>query len=123
MLVSAILLGALLLLAVPLLGWVSHQRRIADQRQYALLLLSNTIEELGQRPWDELSDDALAEVKLATEVSQFLDSAVMKATVEIEDEPIPTKSITVSLTWRNRAGETNAPVKLTVLRTKRGVRK
>ena len=120
MLVSAILLGAVLLLAVPLLGWVSHQRQIADQRQYALLTLANTIEEVGERPWDELTNDSLSELKLTAEASQFLDSAVLKTVVEVEDEAIPTKSVTLSLTWRNRAGEMIAPVELTVLRTKQG---
>ncbi len=52
--VAGALLGTLLVVCLQLLQATAAQRRLADQRQLALLEVGNVLERLAARPWSDL---------------------------------------------------------------------
>lgn len=112
MIVSCVLLGAILVTAAPLMGWVSAERRAAEQRQFALLQATNLMETISQIPADQVSAESLAQLTLTEDATQFLKAANLKIDVQPQDGPPVAKRITVQITWTNRAGQRLSPVEL-----------
>lgn len=120
MIVAAALLGTLLVVSLNMLGAAADWRRAADRRQLALFEAGNIMERIAARPWDQLTDEALADVRLPERIGRRLPGAELK--IEVTDSP-PTekpasKRIAVSIRWRDRAGTLLPPVGLTTWRTK-----
>jgi type II secretory pathway pseudopilin PulG len=114
---AAAVLGALLVVCVQLLAATTQQRRIADQRQLALLEVQNTIERLAARPWNELTPQTAAG-KLSPALSRRLPDAELKVEVTASVAEPQAKRIAVSLRWKDYSGQFTKPVTIVTWRWK-----
>ncbi len=112
MIVSCVLLGAVLVTAAPLMGWVSAERRAADQRQFALLQATNLMESIGRMPWDQISTESLGNLSLSAETTQFLKAGELTVELQQQEGPPVSKRVTVRITWNDRAGQRLSPAEL-----------
>ena len=117
---AGVLMAAALVVCVQVLGWIALERRAADRRQWATQEVSNVMEHLTTRSWDELTAEAAQGVQLSQSASEVLPEAELHADVTISEMEPAAKRITVELRWRNRAGEFDAPVRLTTWLFRRG---
>ncbi len=113
--VAVFLLGIVMAVTVQLLGWIASERRWAKRRELAAREVANLMEHLSARPWDRLSAEGVKDVTLSNESKQALPGAELSIGVDERGAPggTPAKRISVQLRWRNRAGELDAPVRLT----------
>ncbi len=113
MIVSSVLLTAVFVTVVPLLGWVAAQHRMSDQRQFALQEVGNTMEQIAQMRRAEITNETLNRFELSEEASRYLREAVLEIKISELSGPPATKRVGIELSWKNRAGEYVAPVRLT----------
>jgi len=102
-------------LTVKVLGYAGQQRRAAEQRERAVQEAANAMERLTARPFDEVNPDRAAALAISPASLPSLPGAELSVTVD-ESRPGPGRSakrIAVRLRWRNRAGDWDAPVRLT----------
>lgn len=116
LIIALMLLGTAMAVILPLMVSVSYQRRAAEQRQYALILAENLLDDLVARPWSDITQDTLtavvAEVRDAEDVRGLI-LPDLEREVTVTDQPDDAaKQITLQLRWRNRAGDFTAPVSL-----------
>ena len=111
--VAGILLGTVMSIAVPALGWVVRERRATDQRQQATLEVENLMEEFSVRGWDEITQETAAKLNLSDQVTQQLPEASLLCTVNSKPNEPESRRIHIELAWSNRRGQTVAPVRLT----------
>ena len=111
--VSGILLGAVMTIAVPTLSWVVRERRAADRRLQALFAVENVMERFTTRKWDEISDDSAKQIELSQAIRDQLPGAVLKCAVHTKPNAPDEKRIAMELTWSGRMGKALAPVRLT----------
>lgn len=115
LMVATSLLATAFALLAPTLSWVRHQRRLADDRQLALLELSNVAERLALVPYDELTVERLTEANLSPEGAAALPTAKFTASLAEEDDP-PAKRITLNLAWQADGVRPSAPLRLVIWR-------
>lgn len=96
-LIAVALLAVLLSLAGQMLFQARRNSRIAEQRAYALRMVENSLEELTAQPWDQVHDDALAQLKLPESLLRRWPDAKISGDVEEQNEPVPAKRISVQL--------------------------
>jgi len=114
--VAAALLGTLMTVCLHLLSATTAQRRALDQRQTAIIELSNEMERLTALPLTELEQLKAAGEQISPWTGAILPGA--KLTVELATpagEPAA-RRITASLRWQDRNGEPLPPVTLTAWR-------
>lgn len=110
--IAVVLLAVAMSLTVRLLGWIALERRAAERRQWAAQEVANLMEELTALPWDRVAADRPMVDRLRRESAAKLPGGEL--TVDVTEEPSPrAKRIALRLRWRNRAGEWDAPVRLT----------
>lgn len=107
-----VLLLAAIGLVVQILAGEAAAQRATQHKLFAIELLSNMMEEQTALPYNEVSPQALAELKLPSEAHQLLPGATIKATVDPSDGPIKGKRLTLEITWPDRTGEASQPVRL-----------
>ncbi|MBU4273499.1 MAG: hypothetical protein KKA28_16690 [Planctomycetes bacterium] len=116
--VAGALLGTLLVVCLKMIGAVADWRRESDRRQLALFEAANLMERVADRPWDELTPEAVAAVRLPDNIRERLPGAELK--IEVSDSPPerkpPSKRIAVSIRWRDRAGRMLPPVSIATWR-------
>lgn len=116
--IAGALLGTLLIVCLKMLGAVGDWRHVADSRQLALFEVANVMERIASLPWDELTPEAAADVRLPDNIRRRLTGAELK--IEVSDSPPErkpsSKRITVSIRWRDRAGRMLPPVGITTWR-------
>ncbi len=111
--IAAGLLAVILSLTVKVLGQVGQQRRAAERRQRALVEVSNAMERITARPYDEITPQNASAVRLSPDAAVALPGAEMNITVH--DEPVSgvsSRRVAVRLRWRDSAGQWEAPVRL-----------
>lgn len=113
--VAVMLLAAVFAMLGPTLTWVRQQRRVADDRQLALLELANLGERLSLRTYDELTPELLGQVTLPEEAAAELDAATLSASIADEAEPVA-KRITLELAWSEDGVRPVAPLRLVLWR-------
>lgn len=116
MIVAIILLGTVMTIVVPTLGWMSVQNGLALQREEALQGLHNLMDDLTTRPYSDLTPEAAKKVELSPALKRQLPGA--KLQVQIEEVPggksePNRKRIHVELGWNQRNGQPLAPMRLT----------
>jgi Tfp pilus assembly protein PilV len=109
---AVMLLAVAMSVAVQVLGAVAQQRRAVQRRELAVQEVANLMERLTARPWERLADDA-GQARLSDAAERSLPGAELKVAVEPADAPIVGKRVSIRLHWKNRAGEFDAPVRLT----------
>lgn len=110
---TVILLGTVLLTLAPVLRWAALQRRDADHRQAGLLEVQNALERLTALPYESITAEAAADVRLSDSTRSLLREPRLTISVtETDDEPAG-KRVSAELRWQDRAGNDAAPVRLT----------
>lgn len=120
--ITAMLLVIAMTLTLQALGWVAAERRAVDRRQCAIREASNLMERLAARPWEDLTPEALKEVRLSDLTTRALPGAELNLAVDEQDqaEAGDSKRLSLRLRWRNRAGGWEAPVRLSAWISRRG---
>jgi prepilin-type N-terminal cleavage/methylation domain-containing protein len=113
LIVTMVLLGTVMVTVVPLLGWVNIQRRAADVRLFAGQETANILERFTIRYWDEITQKSADKIEISDQTAQLLKELSLKVTVLEMDSELPSKRITVELSWNNRAGDRVTPARLT----------
>jgi type II secretory pathway pseudopilin PulG len=115
LLMTTILVGAAVSIALPILSQVTLHSRTAAQREQALQAAANALERLTARPFDELTASAAAEAELPEEIARQLPEADLQVDIATADEG-RAKRIQVRLSWTTRNGRRIAPIRLTAWR-------
>ena len=112
---AAVMLMVGMTLTVKVLSYAGLQRRAAEQRQRAIQEASNAMERLTALPFDDVTTERARALTISPTALQRLPDAELAANVD-ESQPGPGRSakrIAIRLRWRDRAGEWEAPVRLT----------
>jgi len=111
--------GVMLIIAMGLVaqvvGAVATQRRAWDRRQTAVFEAANLMERLTARPFDSLTTEGAKDLTLSNEAKRTLPEGELHIDIN-EDDPVGgdgSKRVFVQIQWRNRAGDWDAPVRLT----------
>ena len=111
--VACVLLAVAMVVALQLLGWVALERRAAERRQWAIQEVANVMEHFTARGWENATLDQAKAIQLSKPAREVLPDAELMVAVTTPESVPATKRISVELKWRNRAGEFDAPVRLT----------
>jgi hypothetical protein len=102
-------------LALKVTAYTAHQRRSADQRQRAVQEVANAMERVTAYPFNEVTAERGRALAISPTAAQTLPDAEL--TIAVDESPPgagrSAKRIAIRLRWRNRAGEWEAPVRLT----------
>ena len=112
MAISSLMLAAAMAATLQVIGWVAFEARAVARRERAVREAVNLLERVAARPWDDLTTDALARLKISEATAAALPGsnlAIRVATVEAEPAR---KVITVEIRWNDRTGRPEAPVRL-----------
>ena len=110
--VAGVLLSTLLVVCLQMLAATVVQRRASDQRQCALLELSNIMERIAARPWADLTTAAAGQEKLSSLANGELPGAELTIEVSTDPKEPNAKRIAATLRWQDRSGRLGAPVTL-----------
>ncbi len=102
-------------LTVKVLGYANLQRRSAEHRQRAVQEVANAMERLTAHPFEEVTAERARAIRISQAAVQLLPDAELAIDVN-ESHPgtgQSVKRVAIRLRWRNRAGEWDAPVRLT----------
>jgi prepilin-type N-terminal cleavage/methylation domain-containing protein len=113
--VAAALLGTVMVVCLQMLAATTHQRKVADQRQLALLEVENAMERLAVRPWNDLTPQTPA-AQLSPAVRGRLPGADLKVEVTASAAESLAKRIAVSLRWKDDSGQFTKPVTIVTWR-------
>jgi type II secretory pathway pseudopilin PulG len=116
LLVAVVMLTVLLAILAQLLGVLAAQRRRSARRQLATEAVANAMERLAALEYAELEPQLVRQVQLPRDVQRSLPAARLTVEVTPEATQPASKRIQVELSWQNRAGQTNRPVRLTAWR-------
>ena len=111
---SALMLMLAMTIVVQVIGSVANARRNWDRRMIAANEVSNQVERLAARPFDDLKPGPVEGLRLSTEAIG-LPAADLKAEVVAAEATggVDSKRIFVQLRWRNAAGDWSTPLRLT----------
>jgi len=112
-LVATALLGTALTITAQLSGLARAQHRSAERRAAAIAEAANLMERAAALPADQVTDETLAAWKLSSTAVAALPEA--RLAVDVRDEPgdLPARCLSIEIRWRQRAGNEEAPVRLT----------
>jgi len=118
--------GVMLIIAMGLVaqvvGSVATQRRAWDRRQTAVFEAANLMERLTARPFEALTTEGAKDLSLSDEASRTLPDGQVRIEI-IDNDPVggdDSKRVSLQVRWRNRAGDWDAPVRLTSWVHRRG---
>ena len=112
MVLTGALFAAAMVATVQLVGWIASDRRATERRERAVVEASNLMERIKASRWDDLTTEKVASLKLGSSSSNFLHVSTLSMKVDaFQDAPIR-KRITVEVSWLDRSGRPEAPVRL-----------
>jgi len=117
--VAAVLLGTLMMVCLHLLSAATAQRRALDQRQAAIIELSNEMERLSALPWAELTRLKPADERISPWAQAILPEAKLTVELAAPTNDPDARRITASLRWQDPNGRFLPPVTLTAWKYKR----
>ena len=117
--ISTLMLAAAMVATLQVIGWVALEGRSVSRRERALREAANLAERIAARPWDDLTPDALAKLRLSDEMANLPGSALVVRVVSVEEAPAR-KVIHVEIRWNDRTGRPEAPVRLSTWAYKTG---
>jgi len=114
--VTSLLLAVLFAVSMRMVGATAARRRAAEDRRAAMREAANVMERLAVRPWNELTPEAVADLRLSNEAANALRGATLK--IDVTDQPGEPqgKRIVVEVHWRDSAGKSLPPRRLTAWR-------
>jgi Tfp pilus assembly protein PilE len=111
--ITAILLAAVMVTAIPTLAWIVRARQAAERQQAAVLGVGNLMERVTALAWDDITPEALAAIALPEDLSRQLSDADLKISVVSTPETPEAKRVLIELRWQeSSAGTQAAPVRL-----------
>ncbi len=112
--VSAVVLGAVITTAAQLVQWSVRLHQVALQKRCALEAATSLLDRLSARPWSTITAASAKDEALPTEVRNFLvDPQLHVAVAENKSESPREKTISVEVSWAERAGQRTQRVNLT----------
>jgi hypothetical protein len=120
MAISGLLIAASMAATVQVVGWVATDRRAVGRRERAVVEASNLMERIAARPFEEITPESLAALKLPEAARASLPGSTLNATLAAMDDAPARKRITVEIRWRGRSGQSEAPVRLVAWTYRRG---
>ena len=105
---------------VQVLGWVAHERRAVERRQWAVQEVANLMERVSALPWDQVTPESARALALSEAVRGKLPGPELTIEVDPKDAERGTKRLAIRLRWRNRSGAWEAPVRLTAWIARQG---
>ena len=114
--IAGTLLAAVLIVSARMVWSMARQREAILDRQTALAEAGNVMERLFSRPWDELSDEALKELRPSDDFQQALPGG--KLSIELSTLPqVPAaKRILVKVSWIRGPQQPDRSVQLVALK-------
>ena len=122
MFVSVVLFGTVLVTFLPMTHAVREQQRATDQHLLALREAENLLELICVRPWSELTNEALAKLKLPDAAAARLPNVEWEIEVAESSEPPVSKRVTVLVRWGAKPTQPARSVRLAAWITKREAR-
>ena len=110
--VAATMLAALLALVTQMMVVVRAARRNTDRQFSAQLAADNLLERISSLPWESIEPDANFAKLLDTTFVDSLGDRQWSATVAVENAPVVSKRITVTV-LRKAGDGADVPVRLT----------
>jgi len=96
--VATAMLAVLLATAGQLVVLVNRHARTAEHQATALRTAENCLEEITNRPWDEINEDSVAAIGLPANIRQSWPKAALTGTVKTSSEPLEAKQVSIRLT-------------------------
>lgn len=106
------IVGIMVSIVVPVFLIVARERHATEQRQFALQHASNLLEQPVTRPWSELEPGELNLPDASADLASLLPKLERKLVVRDVDGSIPTRQLTISIRWQDRAGQMVAPIQI-----------
>jgi prepilin-type N-terminal cleavage/methylation domain-containing protein len=111
--VSGVLLGIVLMMAVPTLELVRKERRATDWQRRALIEVANVMDRYTARSWDVITQETATEFAQDSSIQGLFPKSKLEITVRtLEAEPAA-KQVVVELSRKTVASTPIAPVRLT----------
>ena len=110
-LVALGVLAAAFTLGAQTLGWSTAQRRTIGQRHLALQEAANTLEQLRQLKWTELTEERMSRIELSPAAREQLDGAELEITPELMTDELASMRLQVRVHWFGAGG---APLRVTL---------
>lgn len=96
-LIAVAMLAVLLSLAGQMLFQARRNSRIAEQRALALRTVENCLEKLTAQPWEQVSDETIAQLKLPASLISRWPDAKLSGDVKEQAEPASAKRVSLQL--------------------------
>lgn len=112
--IAALMLSLAMGLVTKVLAAVATERRAWDRRQVALSEVAGVMERLCARPYEALVAGQVSGVSPSKVAAKLLPRAQLRG--EVVEDPaggMGSKRLVVEMRWRNRAGDWDAPVRMT----------
>ena len=107
------ILAVAMTVTVHVLGWIALDRRTSERRLLAAQEAANVLERFAARPFDRVTPEAAKQAVLSEAARQALPGAEITVTVDERGAAPDSKRVAVSIRWRQRSGEWDAPARLT----------
>lgn len=120
LLAAAVMIGAMLAMVLPLLGWVAAERRAVARRERAALEASNLMERIAARPWEAISNEELGRERLGEAAARVLPHASLGVEVAELDGPPAAKRVAITIRWDDRPGVASSSLRLSAFVHRRG---
>lgn len=115
LIVSMILIAMLISTIMPMVRWADHQKRESERRTLATEIVTNQLEELSVKTYEELTEVDASLLELTDEQVRVLPESELTLNVKSTSAEPVGKQIRLSLSWTNSAGQPARPVKLTTI--------
>lgn len=109
---GAVLLVVAIGLVVQVLAGQAAAERSMQRKLFANEILSNLMEEQAVLPWNEVTPQSIALLKLPSEADQLLPGAQLSGTVVPAERTLPEKKLTLELSWQETGGQRSKPIVL-----------
>ena len=112
--IAGAILTSLTVIALQMMRNVSIQRRSLADRRAAIQAADNVMERLFALPWDDLTEERIAELNFVG--SQSSAERDVKVAIHSVEQPMPGRRIAVRVDWRSRVVEEQLSTRITAWR-------
>jgi hypothetical protein len=99
-------------LIAELVTITARQQRGVDRRVVASQEAANVLDDLRRSPWEELTSERAARLKLSPLAEQALPGGTLTVAVVDEDQPRPARRLDVRVAWQGKDGASEQAVEL-----------